>query len=483
MKSLYTFCIILFISGLASAQLTITEISYNPPESNTDSLEYIEVLNTSGSQLDVTGYTFTKGVEYTFDGILDAGQYIVVAVNAAAIQSVLGVTAGEFEGALTNGGEEIEISDAAGNVIDNVPYSDSGTWPSSANGTDGAGASIELCDITSDNSDGNNWRAATSDTGATADGKSYLGTPGAANTVECMEVTFMDVSIEDATELDSNGVAVMDGQSVRLTGIVHGVNLNAAGLQFTIINSNNEGIGLFSGSETFGYSVLEGDNITVEGNIGQFNGLTQISPVSITANGADTPVQPRLVTTLDESTESSLVVLEGMIPVDVTQWTPGQGSGFNVDFSDNNGNAITVRIDNDTDFFTSQENFLVEDLEYQIIGIGGQFDNSGPDFLDGYQLLPRYFGDIDNLTRTQDTQQTLNADLKVYPNPVDAILGWELESVDRVESLSVLNQMGQQVIIADGNLSQISVADLTAGYYMIKLQTATQSYSQTFVKK
>ena len=486
MKSLYTFLFALLIVGVSMAQseLTITEISYNPPESNTDSLEYIEILNTSGGVLDVTGWTFTKGVEYTFDQVLAADEYVVVAVNANAMQSVLGVTAQQFMGALTNGGEEIEIADASGNVMDYVDYSDSGAWPSSANGTDGAGASIELCDINSDNSDGSNWRAATNDTGAIADGTPYLGTPGTANTVVCMDVTFMDVTIEEAVANDANGEPVMDGASVRLSGIVHGVNLNPDGLQFTIINSDNEGIGLFSGSETFGYTVMEGDNVTVEGSIGQFNGLTQISPVSLVANGADTPVSPREVTMLDESTESSLVVFEEMIPVDIAQWTPGAGSGFNVDFADDAGNMITVRIDNDTDLFTA-ENVLEQNGNYSITGIGGQFDNEGPEYFDGYQLLPRYALDISQLIvdNTNDIQQSLNSDLKVFPNPVDATLSWELESTDQVTAVSVMNQMAQQVRVVDGNVTSIDVADLMSGYYTVRVQTAHQSYFQTFVKK
>jgi len=483
MKSLYTLLFTLMVTGLATAQLTITEISYNPPESNTDSLEYIEILNTSGTQLDLTGYTITKGVEYTFDQTIGVDQYLVVAVNANAMLSDLGVNAVQFNGALTNGGEEIEISDADGNVVDLVAYSDGGAWPSSANGTDGGGASIELCDINGDNNDGSNWRAATEDTGATADGTPYLGTPGAANTVVCMAVTFEDVSIEDATAIDANGVAMMDGASVRLTGIVHGVNLNPTGLQFTIINSNNEGIGLFSGSETFGYTVMEGDNITVEGNIGQFNGLTQISPVSLVANGADSPVQPRKVTSLDETTESSLVVFEEMVPVDVAQWTPGAGSGFNVDFADAAGNMITVRIDNDTDFFTTNTDFLDTGTAYQITGIGGQFDNEGPELFDGYQLLPRYFGDIDMLSNTNDIQQALNTELRVFPNPTDSGLTWELATDEQVTRIAILNQMGMVVNQVDADVSTLSVNNLASGYYMIQVQTEGQSYYQTFVKK
>ena len=85
MKAIYTLLCWTSIITIGFGQLTITEISYNPPESGTDSLEYIEVLNTSGASLDLTGWTFTQGVEGTLSTVLAADEYLLIAVNPSAM--------------------------------------------------------------------------------------------------------------------------------------------------------------------------------------------------------------------------------------------------------------------------------------------------------------------------------------------------------------------------------------------------------------
>ncbi|MBL0101102.1 MAG: lamin tail domain-containing protein [Saprospiraceae bacterium] len=67
MKNLLT--LITFICIFASmsyAQIVVTEISYNPPEGGTDSLEYIEIYNSGVSAVNMNNYKFTKGVSFTF---------------------------------------------------------------------------------------------------------------------------------------------------------------------------------------------------------------------------------------------------------------------------------------------------------------------------------------------------------------------------------------------------------------------------------
>jgi hypothetical protein len=41
---------------IGNSQLMITEIMYNPPESGTDSLEYIEVYNAGTAAVDMNGF-------------------------------------------------------------------------------------------------------------------------------------------------------------------------------------------------------------------------------------------------------------------------------------------------------------------------------------------------------------------------------------------------------------------------------------------
>ena len=84
--------------------------------------------------------------------------------------------------------------------------------------------------------------------------------------------------MREARETDLDGVLVRDEDRVELTGVVHGINLRPGGLQFWIIDNANTGISVFSLNDQFGYTVQEGDEITVQGILSDFSGLAQITP-------------------------------------------------------------------------------------------------------------------------------------------------------------------------------------------------------------
>lgn len=199
------------------------------------------------------------------------------------------------------------------------------------------------------------------------------------------EITLTDIGV--AAETDMDGVAINAGTEYNIQGVVLGVNLSSTGQQFTVVDATG-GIGVFSGSPVSGYSVTEGDLVTITGVVNQFNGLTQIAPSSIllVSQGNSIP-SPIDVDELGELTESRLVVFECATILDPADWT-NSGSGFNVDVS-NGTDTITIRVDNDTDLY----NEPAPTGEFDVVGIGGQFDFSSP-FLSGYQLLPRSSADI-----------------------------------------------------------------------------------------
>lgn len=175
------FSFVALLSARTNAQIVINEISYNPPESGNDSLEYIELYNAGTGHIDLTGWHFTAGVADTFPSIqLNGGEYFVTAISARAMMNVFGITVHQWSGgALKNAGESIILVDAGGNLIDSVAFKNTDPWPTEANGT---GPSLELTDPTSDNNDGANWHASTGATGVTINGHEVLGTPGSENT-------------------------------------------------------------------------------------------------------------------------------------------------------------------------------------------------------------------------------------------------------------------------------------------------------------
>jgi plastocyanin len=227
MKKTLLLFLFVFVSTFATAQLVITEISYNPPESGTDSLEYIELFNETASDIDLTNYIIRDNNPHTIAaGVVPANGYAILAINPGAIMTALGVSAIEIADiALSNGGELIVLEDPNGNIIDEVSYDDNAPWPTFEDGTDGAGATIELCDVTSDNNDAANWSAAINDLGVDIGGVAFLGTPAAANTASCEFVPdhIVEVSSNVFTPAD---ITIQVDESVRWMnmGGFHNVN-------------------------------------------------------------------------------------------------------------------------------------------------------------------------------------------------------------------------------------------------------------------
>lgn len=706
-KRINILAILLSICFIANAQLIITEISYNPPESGNDSLEYVEIYN-MGPDLDVTGYS-TTGVDYTFDGVIASEEVLVIAINPSALMNVFGVSSQEFGGALSNGGETLSILDANGTEVLNIPFDDGAPWPSGADGTDGNGASIVLCDFSNPEL-GESWKVSGVSTGIIINGSTVLGSPGtiedsgcdegpsgivittdglsfvpaditinqgetitftngggnhnangsqdiypdnpegftsgapssdlwiyehtfnisgiydyrcdlhvgagmvgkitvlappdnsdlriteifynsnttpdslefielynsgtsAANLenyklaatsidavlpagqvlpnsyfvlcknkdaftaafgevsnviewgdgslddtgdnivllnaagAEVLNITYDDnspwpanaaglgssislcdplasfnsdqvkattypaISFDDKTffatpgfpnyceftigEVSQNnamGVNTRNGVNSISSGQVYGINYRADGLQFTIIDDAGDGIGVFSGSENYGYTVNEGDIITVIGNVGQFSGLSQIYLDTLFVIGNDVIASPTVTTTLDETTESQLVTIENVSIVNPDQWTSNP-FGFNVSVS-NGTDEFDIRIDNEVMDIISQ---TYPSGSFSVTGLGGQFDQNAP-FDDGYQLLPRYISDIDPFIPFVNSYPLRTiADVKENDADGVALANGDLCTLEGTVYGINLRASGLQFTIIDDNTDGIAV--------------------------
>ncbi|MCB0528586.1 MAG: lamin tail domain-containing protein [Lewinellaceae bacterium] len=172
------FALLLFLT--ANAQIVITEVMFNPPPSGTDTLEYIELYNNSGSSVDISGWHFTEGVTFTFPAAtsLAANAYVVITENEAYFSARFpGVTTFQWDGALTNTGEDIELTTSDSSmIVDYFDYTGANLNPL----LNGGGASLVLCDPNSDNSMLSNWQAATTPTGIFIAGTEIIANPGAA---------------------------------------------------------------------------------------------------------------------------------------------------------------------------------------------------------------------------------------------------------------------------------------------------------------
>ena len=163
----------------------------------------------------------------------------------------------------------------------------------------------------------------------------------------------------------------------------------------------------FQINDNFGYTVTEGDAVSIRGAIGQYNGLTQTYAVGVTLNSQNNDLlDARVVAALNEDTESNLVTLENVTLVDPTKWKES-GNGFNVDVTDGL-NTYTLRVDNDV---------VVDKPEgvFNVTGLGGQYDSDSP-YDSDYQLFPRYNSDISIVESTDQVDGV--SFIEFSPNPV-----------------------------------------------------------------
>lgn len=264
---------------------------------------------------------------------------------------------------------------------------------------------------------------------------------------------------------DANGVATSIDAHAEITGVVHGINTWNGGLQFTLIDAT-DGISVFSYDNDFGYTVTEGDEITIQGVVTQFNGLTEIEPDTLWfIDGGNALETSSIVTTLSEATESHMTTITNLSYVDVAEWL-GDGSSFNVNLT-NGVNTYTIRIDDNNELSTMTAPSLGTPYTLSITGIGGQYDTGSP-YLDGYQLNPRYAADI-VVVPTVGIYAPEQYAIAVYPNPV--IDACTITANELINSIRVINALGQVVYSASVNANHVSLqtGDWNAGLYQIQL--------------
>lgn len=455
--------------------IVINEIMYNPPGAD-DMYEYLELYNNDDSAVDMTGFYFGLGINDTIEAVtLNPGDFLVIAVDSDAYAATYGGTAQQWiSGALGNGGETIELRDAFGNVVDAVTYDDAGDWPAEA---DGSGSSLVLCDPSTDNADPANWIAGVQPTDIFISGTEVLGSPGGAN--DCTPPApqgYTPYAIGLISTVNADGVTDSLGTRAELTGIVYGVNLRPGGAQFTIIDAAGDGIATFNSDTDFGYTVTEGDEVTVQGVVSQFNGLTQLNLDTIfTPNSSgNNLLAPDMVTVLDESTESQLVQIEGVTIVDYSE----AGGALNINMT-NGADTYLVRTDFDTGI---TEDFIIGlgGNTLRITGLGGQFDSSQP-FTEGYQLLPRYEADIEIITSVDEPEWA--AELKLFPNPTAGQFRLELEQ--GVQEVSLKNNLGQtlRTWVVESTVFSANVSDLARGMYFLEVVANGERVVRPLVKQ
>lgn len=152
-----------FLVGTAPPEpgnLTLSEIHYNP--AGDDALEFIELANHGETPIDLSGLQLLEAVTFTFgQRALPPGEAVLVVEDLEAFLKQTGVNpglvAGQWRGALNNGGETLSIQHADGRPLLSLTFDDRDGWPEAA---DGLGPSLELVDLKAGQlDDPASWRA------------------------------------------------------------------------------------------------------------------------------------------------------------------------------------------------------------------------------------------------------------------------------------------------------------------------------------
>ena len=149
-----------FLSCLHSvAEIVINELHIDEAD-KTLSGEFIELYNTSSTNVDLSGWEFSDGVKYTFPAntIISGNGYLVIAEDPATIATEFGYSQalGPWEGQLRNRGETVTLEDQFGSTVDEVSYQLGFPWPTIG---DEPSPSVELVNPLLGNDLGGHWRS------------------------------------------------------------------------------------------------------------------------------------------------------------------------------------------------------------------------------------------------------------------------------------------------------------------------------------
>ena len=157
--------------GVAAPGIVINELHIDEDD-KTRRGEFIELYNNSGSDIDVSGWFFSSGINQAGPTPSDPAEdfvipnptsipargYLVIAQDPAEMVSLFGYAGalGPWVGKLSNRGETVTLNDSGGNVIDEVTYQLGWPWPTVG---DPPSPSMELINPDLDNDLGGSWRS------------------------------------------------------------------------------------------------------------------------------------------------------------------------------------------------------------------------------------------------------------------------------------------------------------------------------------
>ncbi|WP_296316194.1 lamin tail domain-containing protein [Winogradskyella sp. UBA3174] len=419
MKKLYILFLLCSFIGFSQSpgDIVITEIMNNPNPVSDTTGEWFEIFNTTGSDIDINGWTLQDdGTDtHVIDNangttIVSSGGYLVLGRTANTVTNggaPVDYAYGESGGhTLGNGTDEVVLVSTTAVEIARVIYDNGATYP------DLTGASMQL-DPTflneTDNDTGANWCASTSTYG---DGTGSLGTPGSANDA-CAAVCEANLGASDAT-CDSIGPGATDDTytaTLAYFGAATGENFLVTATSGTVdLSGGNDPTTDAAGIITV-TGVAEGTDITITVDNTADGGLCTFtrditSPVCLPTGSVDLELQGIIDFTVP-SGGSDGKAIHLVATADITDLSEyGLGIANNGDGSDgqeytldaigvsNGDNILVVRSLAAMEAYFTTPGYNL--FEVVILDAGGSVSQNGDDAIELYKLgaLVETFGDV-----------------------------------------------------------------------------------------
>ena len=203
-----------------------------------------------------------------------------------------------------------------------------------------------------------------------------------------------------------------------------------------------------------------GDGITgLKGTLGQFGGVLQFVPAEnvATASSTGNTITPEVVTLADfvasgENYESELIQINALSFSDT-------GS-----FADNTNYAVTSGMDASTVRVAFGDEDLIgtgiPTVPGFVVGLGGEFNGT-------YQILPRYYADVENAVLSNNDFET--REFTIFPNPTNTG-EVNISSVNATPiAVTIFDILGKQVKNATISNNRLDVSNLKSGIYLLRL--------------
>ncbi len=272
----------------------------------------------------------------------------------------------------------------------------------------------------------------------------------------------------------STARAASTGDVVTISGIVtNGAELGS----IRYIQDATAGIAIYAPSGNILLeNVVLGDDITVTGEVAEYNQLLEVIPTEITVNSSGNDLPDFQVVTpaqINEDYEGELVKVEAATFTETGVFAGGTNYEITA-----NSETIPARV-NYEDNGTTLVGVTIPTGEAVVMGVVGQYHADDP--AAGYQILLRHSEDV---VSSSSAINEVTSTVGVYPNPTtDAITVTSQANIATVEVISIT---GQKIITQTGinnTECEVNVAELANGVYFVSMTDVNGNVSTSKIVK